>query len=546
MRRGDARPWDSALRWRGLAVVSAAMVISAIDMTIVNVALPDISRELNATLGELQWVLDGFLVALAGMLTVASGIADRFGRRRVFLAGMAGFGVSSLLCAVAPSVGVLIAGRVLMGATIAFVLPPALSLLTVMFEPDERPRALGIWTMAAGIAMAFGPVLGGALVAAVGWPGVFLVNVPVAIAAIPVGLRLLPESRLSDPPPLDIAGSALSVVALGGLVFFLVEGAHEGWTSTPVLAALGLGLAGGAAFLARELSARHPLLDVRILVRPRVAAGVVALLALYGSFLGVMFLMPQYLQYVQERSAVAAGIAMFPVGLGVALSQVGQRLPAVARIGPRAAIAGGLAVAAVGCLVLMPFADDTSLALVCAGMLVYGAAFGFAIVPATATIMNDLPAAHAGHGSAANQLARQVGGALGVAAIGTISAALYASGIEDRLTGFADGVRETARSSIGHAEDAAAALGPAAATRLLAAGDAAFDSGARAGLLVAAVGLLAAAIFVALALQPRARDQRRGADRPMRSSTPSSDAPPPQDSPDRPHGRPGGHVRDPG
>jgi DHA2 family multidrug resistance protein-like MFS transporter len=493
--------WDPQLRWRGLAVVSAAMVISAIDMTIVNVALPDISRELGATLGELQWVLDGFLVALAGLLAVASGVADRFGRRRVFLAGMAGFGFASLVCALAPSVGVLIAGRVLMGATIAFVLPPALSLLTVMFEPEERPRALGIWTLAAGIAMALGPVLGGILVAALGWPGVFLVNVPVALAAIPAGLRLLPESRLPDPPPLDLLGAALSVVALTGLVFFLVEGAHAGWTTAPILAALALGLVGGCCFLAHELRTDRPLLDVRILVRPRVAAGVVALLALYASFLGVMFLVPQYLQYVQERSALVAGVAMFPVGFGVALSQAARRLPALARLDPRTAIAGGLAVAAAGCLTLMPFADDTPLALVGAGMLVYGAAFGFAIVPATAAIMNDLSAAQAGHGSSANQLARQVGGALGVAAIGTISAALYAADIRDRLAGFDAGVRDAARNSIGHAEDAAAALGPDAASRLLAAGDAAFDSGARAGLLVAAGALAAAALFVAVAMR---------------------------------------------
>ncbi len=493
--------WDPASRWRGLAVVCAAMVISAVDMTIVNVALPDISRELDATLGELQWVLDGFLVALAGMLAVASGVADRFGRRRVFLAGMAGFGVASLLCALASSVGALIAGRVLMGATVAFVLPPALSLLTVMFEPAERPRALAIWTMAAGVAMALGPVLGGALVAVVGWPGVFLVNVPVVAVAIPAGLRLLPESRRPDNPPLDLPGAALSVVALTGLVFFLVEGAHEGWTAAPILAALAVGLVGGAAFLARELRARHPLLDVRILVRPRVAAGVVALLALYASFLGVMFLVPQYLQYVQERSALVAGVAMFPVGLGVALGPVARRVPALGRLGPRASIAGGLAIAAVGCLCLMPFADDTPVAFVCAGMLVYGAAFGFAIIPATATIMNDLPAAQAGDGSAANQLARQVGGALGVAAIGTISAALYAADIRDRLAGFDATVREAARSSIGHAEDAAAALGPDAAARLIAAGDAAFDSGARAGLLLAAAGLLLAAAFVAAAVR---------------------------------------------
>jgi EmrB/QacA subfamily drug resistance transporter len=493
--------WDPASRWRGLAVVCAAMVISAVDMTIVNVALPDISRELDATLGELQWVLDGFLVALAGMLVVASGVADRLGRRRVFLAGMAGFGVASLLCALAPSVGALIAARVLMGAAVAFVLPPALSLLTVMFDPAERPRALAIWTMAAGVAMALGPVLGGALVAAIGWPGVFLVNVPVVAVAIPFGLRLLPESRQPDNPPLDLPGAALSVIALTGLIFFLVEGAHQGWTSPPILAALAIGLTGAACFLARELRTGHPLLDVRILVRRRVAAGVVALLALYASFLGVMFLVPQYLQYVQERTSLISGVAMFPVGIGVALGPIVRRAPALARLGPRASIAGGLAVAAVGCLTLMPFADDTPVALVCAGMLVYGAAFGFAIVPATATIMNDLPAAQAGHGSVANQLARQVGGALGVAAIGTISAALYASDIRDRLAEFDSTVRDAARQSIGHAEDAAATLGPDAAARLLAAGDAAFDSGARAGLLLAAAALLLASVFVAAAVR---------------------------------------------
>ena len=296
----------------------------------------------------------------------------------------------------------------------------------------------------------------------------------------------------------------LSVLALSGLVFVLVEGEHDGWTATPILAAGALAVVTGASFVVRELRIRDPLLDVRILVRPRVAAGVVALLALYLSFLGVMFVVPQYLQYVQERSALVSGIAMFPVGLGVGLGQAIRRVPALGRLEPRSSMTGGLVVAAVGCLVLMPFAVDTPLALVGLGMLVYGLAFGFAIVPATATVMNDLSAAQAGHGSTANQLARQVGGALGVAAVGTVSVAIYAAEVRDRLTGFDTGVREAARNSIGHLEDAAAGLGPEAATRLLAAGDASFDSGARAGLLVAAGALALAAAFVATAMRSRA------------------------------------------
>ena len=170
------------------------MFISAVDMTIVNVALPDISEDLNAGIGELQWVLDAFLVALAGLLLLGSGLADRFGRKKVFLAGMAGFGIASILCAVAPYPYALIAARALMGATAACVLPPALSLIAVMFPPEERPQALGVWAAVAGVGLVLGPVLGGVLVHEIGWEAVFLVNVPVTALVVPAGLAWQPES----------------------------------------------------------------------------------------------------------------------------------------------------------------------------------------------------------------------------------------------------------------------------------------------------------------------------------------------------------------
>src|SRR3954447_22193420 len=207
------------------------MFISAIDMTIVNVALPDMSDDLDAGIGELQWVLDAFLVSLAGLLLVGNGLADRFRRRGAFLLGLLGFAVTSILAAAAATVGELIAARVLMGAAAACVMPPALSLLAVLFPPELRSRAAGVWSAVAGVGLALGPVLGGVLVDAAGWRWVFLVNVPFVLLAAPLGLRWLPESRRPGTPPLDLPGVGLSSVGLTGIVFALIEGVDVGWTS---------------------------------------------------------------------------------------------------------------------------------------------------------------------------------------------------------------------------------------------------------------------------------------------------------------------------
>jgi MFS family permease len=249
------------------------MFISAVDTTIVNVAIPDISHDLDAGVSELQWVMDGFLIALAGFLLGGSGTADRFGRKRVFLLGFAGFGLASLLAAASTTALELIGARVLMGLAAACVLPPALSLMAVMFGPEERTRALGIWSAVAGAGMALGARDrrgargGGRLVGGV--PG----QRPVAVVAVPVGIVLLPESRRPRVPPLDLAGVALSVLAPAGIAFALIEGADDGFGSPPVLAAAIVGVLAVVGFAAFERRARHPLFDVRVLVRRRVFAG---------------------------------------------------------------------------------------------------------------------------------------------------------------------------------------------------------------------------------------------------------------------------------
>jgi EmrB/QacA subfamily drug resistance transporter len=288
------------------------MFISAVDSTIVNVALPAISRDLDARVGALQWVIDGFLVCLAGMLLVGSGLADHFGRRKVFLLGLAGFGAASVLAAASQNVAELIATRVLMGAAAACVLPPALSLIAVMFSPEERPRALAVWTAVAGVGFALGPVLGGVLVQSVGWQAVFLVNVPVLVAAVPLGVVSLPESRRPGMPPLDLIGVGLSVIALALVVFALIEGVPLGWSNPAVLAAAAGGFAAGVAFVRVELVRRAPLFDVTALLRPVVATGAIVIVAVYISFLGVLFLLPQYLYYVRHESTLFSGLLLAP------------------------------------------------------------------------------------------------------------------------------------------------------------------------------------------------------------------------------------------
>jgi EmrB/QacA subfamily drug resistance transporter len=490
-------------RWWGLLVICVAMFISAMDMTIVNVALPDMSNDLDAGIGELQWVLDAFLVSLAGLLLVGSGLADRFGRRRVFLSGFVGFAAASVLAAASQTVGEVIAARVLMGAAAACVLPPALSLLAVLFPPELRPKALGIWSAVAGVGLALGPVAGGVLVEVAGWRWVFLVNVPFVLLAAPFGLRWLPESRRPGAPPLDLPGVGLSVVGLTGVVFALIEGVDAGWTSPAVLCAAAVGIAAGVAFFAVELRRTQPLFDVRVLVRRRVSVGALAILAAYIATLGMLFLLPQYVQYVQDGSALASGLELAPFGLGLGgFAPVSGRL--VARYGSYVVLLAGLLTAAVGYVPLLFLSGDSSPALVALGTGIVGCGMGLTFPPATAVIMNDLGLEKAGDGAAVNQLARQVGGALGVAIVGSVFAAVYAALVTDD-----DRVPAAAKESIEDATDVANRLHGAAGVDLLDDAVASFDVAAHWGLAVCmAVVLLSAASAAGGLRQPAHRAQR--------------------------------------
>jgi MFS family permease len=345
-----------------------------------------------------------------------------------------------------------------------------------------------------GVGLALGPVAGGVLVDVASWRWVFLVNVPFVLLAAPLGMRWLPESRRPGVPPLDLPGVALSTVALTGIVFALIEGVDAGWTSPAVLGAAVGGIAVGVAFFALELRRPQPLFDVRVLVRPRVAAGAVAILATYIATLGMLFLLPQYVQYVQNDSALAAGFQLAPFGLGLgALAPVSGRL--VPRYGTRAILLAGLLTATVGFVPLLFISADSSPVLVLLGTGIVGCGLGLTFPPATAVIMNDLGVEKAGDGAAVNQLARQVGGALGVAIIGSLFAAIYAARVTDD-----SGVPAAAEESIEEATDIAARLHGAARADLLHDAITSFDVATRWGLAVCMVVVLLSAVSAAIAL----------------------------------------------
>jgi EmrB/QacA subfamily drug resistance transporter len=396
-----------------------------------------------------------------------------------------------------------IASRVLMGVAAACVMPPALSLVAVLFPPELRPKAAGVWSAVGGLGLAVGPVVGGALVEVAGWRWVFLVNVPFVLLAVPLGLRWLPESRRPGVPPLDFPGVVLSTLALTGIVFALIEGVDTGWTSPPVLAAGALGIAAGVVFFAVELRRRDPLFDVRVLVRRPVAVGAAVILANYIATLGMLFLLPQYVQYVQDGSPFVSGlvVAPFGVGLGVCAALSGRL---VANHGPRAVMLAGLLVATAGFVPLLLLSADSSVALVVLGTGLVGCGFGMTFPPATAVILNDLGAEKAGDGAAVNQLARQVGGALGVAIVGTVFAAIYAAEIIS-----AGRVPAVAKESIEDATDAAGRLSGSAGAELLNDAVASFDIAARWGLGVCMAVLLLATAATAFGLSGAAMTPRR-------------------------------------
>jgi EmrB/QacA subfamily drug resistance transporter len=420
---------DRRRRMLVLVICSMSLLIVGLDTTIVNVALPAIHRSLHSTLSGLQWTVDAYTLVLASLLMLSGSTADRLGRRRVFQAGLALFSLGSLLCALAPSLELLVAFRVVQAIGGAMLNPVAMSIIRNVFEdPRERAQAIGVWGAVFGISMALGPVLGGLLVSAISWRAIFLVNLPIGLAAIALTALFVPESRAPRPRRIDPVGQILVIAALASLTYALIEGGQQGYGAAPIVTLLAFSLACFAALVLYELRRREPLLEMRFFTSAPFAGASAIAVCLFAATGGFLFMVTLYLQDVRGLSPLHAGIYMLPMAaMMIVFAPVSGRL--VGRFGPRPPmVIGGLAVLVSG-LMLTELAPATSVPFLLGAFAVFG--FGSALVnpPITNTAVSGMPPAQAGVASAVASTSRQVGMTLGVAALGAVAGGGLGSGI---------------------------------------------------------------------------------------------------------------------
>jgi EmrB/QacA subfamily drug resistance transporter len=503
-------------RWIGLGVLCLSLLVVGLDNTILNVALPRLADELGASNSQLQWIIDGYTLVFAGLLLTTGSLGDRFGRRSALSLGLVIFVAGSIASGFATSASMLIATRSVMGVGGALIMPATLSLLTNLFpEPAERAKAIGIWAGVSGLGVAIGPLLGGWLLEHFSWGSVFFVNVPVIAVALPAGYFLLPDSRAEDSPRLDPLGAVLSIVGLVSLVYGIIEAPGEGWTAPNVLAAFGIGVVAMAAFIWWQMTTDHPMLDVRFFKNPRFSAANLAITLTFFAMFGSMFVLTQFMQFVLGYSPLQAGIRSAPIAVVLmVVAPLSTRF--VHRFGTKLVVAGGLATAAVGLFVASTATPELGyFGRVLPAQLLLGMGMALAMAPATESVMGALPRDKAGVGSAMNDTTRQVGGALGVAIIGSVFSTQYGPAITSRLSGAnlpAPAV-EAARNSIGGAFRVAQLAGgdprtidTPAGQQVAAAARDAFAASMGRGLLVAAGFALAGALVALVFLPARAVD----------------------------------------
>jgi EmrB/QacA subfamily drug resistance transporter len=490
-------------RWRALTVICLCVIVIILDNTILNVALPSIEESLHASASQLQWTVDAYTLTFASLLLVAGNLGDRYGRRGALLTGLVIFGVGSAMAAFASSAGVLIAFRALMGLGAAAIFPTTLSIITNIFDGDERGRAIGIWAALSGLGIAAGPIIGGVMLDHFWWGSVLLVNVPIVIVAIVLLLLFVPTSKDPHAPPLDTGGAVLATTGMTALLYGIIEAPREGWSSPGVVMAMLLGVVLLVGFVVRERSTDHPMLPIEFFKDRRFSAASVALSLTFFALFGYIFLLTQYLQFVRGLDPLAAGLRLAAPALGIMVSA--PLAPRIAeRVGTKVVVAAGLAVATV-CMVLLSrtwiLDDDLGLELV---FVMFGFGMGLTMAPATDSIMGSVPRRRAGVGSAVNDTTRQTGGALGLAVLGSLLATRYNTRI-DALP-IPGPARDAARSSIGGALHVARAVGGDAGHRLVDAARAGFASGIQFATLVGAVVVAGAVVVVVLFLPNRAPD----------------------------------------
>jgi EmrB/QacA subfamily drug resistance transporter len=402
-----------------LAICCMSLVIVGLDNTIVNVALPSIQRELHAPVSGLQWVVDAYTLVLASFLILAGSTADRLGRRSTFQVGLATFTIGSLLCSLAPSLGWLVGFRMLQALGGSMLNPVAMSIIVNTFtDRGERARAIGVWGAAIGVSLALGPVVGGLLIASVGWRGIFWVNIPVGVAAIVLTAVFVPESRAPHPRRLDPVGQVLVIVTLATLVYGIIEGPRHGWGSPEIIACFCLAAVGLAGLLVWEPRRAEPLLDLRFFRSAPFSGATLIAVSAFAALAGFLFLNTLYLQDVRGYSALHAGLLTLPLAaVTVFFAPLSGRI--ISRRGPRLPLLVSGLCLTVGAVLLTGLTATTPVGWLLLSYVIFGIGFGMVNAPITNTAVSGMPDSQAGVAAAIASTSRQVGQSLGVAVVGS-------------------------------------------------------------------------------------------------------------------------------
>jgi EmrB/QacA subfamily drug resistance transporter len=506
----------------GVMCLALMMVVAAVAS--LNVALPDLAEGTGATQSQLQWIIDAYALVFAGLLLPAGALGDRFGRKGILLIGLAVFGGASLAAMLVGDPSMLIGLRALIGIGAALVMPTTLSIITNVFPPEERGRAVGIWAGVAGAGAIIGLLLSGTLLEWFSWPSVFAVNVLLAALAFAAAIPIVPTSRSPRRVRLDPLAALLSSIGLFGLVFAIIEAPQRGWFDPITVTAFAAGALLLVAFVVFELRRTEPMLDPRLFASRGFGVGSLSLTLQFFAQFGFLFIALQYLQFVLGYAPLEAGLSILP--MAVMLMVISPRAPGLARrLGVRIVGGTGLALMGVGFLVFTTLQTDSSYWRFGIGALITGVGLALATSPATTAIVSSLPGHRQGIASAVNDLAREVGGAFGIAVLGSVLNSGYRNDVTSATARLPTPAADAARDSIAAATQIAHQAGPRGAA-LLERAQEAFVNGLSTSLLVGACLLLAASALVAL-LAPRREDVRRR--RPVEAGR--AYGPPPRPSP---------------
>jgi EmrB/QacA subfamily drug resistance transporter len=494
---------DYQRRWWTLSVLCLSLVLISVANTSMNVALPTLVGELHASAGQLQWIVDAYSLVFAGLLLTAGSIGDRYGRKGALTGGLVLFGAASAMAAASHSVAGLIACRAAMGVGAALVMPATLSVLAYVFPPAERKRAVALWAGCAGAGGAGGSIVSGWLLQHFWWGSIFLNNVVVVAVALAAGHFVIPRSRHDHTRRLDPLGALLSTAGLGALVYAIIEAPGWGWGSTAtaetfVVAAVLLGL-----FIGWELRVTDPMLDPHLFADPRFTAATTTITLIFFSMYGTNFLLTQYLQLVLGYSPLQAGLRILPIPIVYMTSS-----PASARLvergGQRTVVVGGLVVLAIGMGLLSRNGLHADYPYLAVGLVITALGMGLTTAPSTGAIMETLPLDQAGVGSAVNDTTRELGGALGVAVMGSILASRFSAYIAPAAHGIAsaNGLPTATTTTLGATLSAAAGMPASARAALALAARRSYVDAWNLTILVAVTVVIAAAILVAYLLRP--------------------------------------------